>query len=130
MCTVLLEAQAKKLSPKAAGHITFQLVKGHDQLICLRLLANTSGGVFCKRAIPIQIIIDTLQKQPASKPFKSSIIKGVFMGKGAGSSNNPGFLISALRSPEIGLVVPDSNSQFLSNLSKDFDAQAAKLLSL
>ena len=128
--TILLEAQAKKLSPKSEGHITFQLIKSNDDVISLQLLANTSGGNFSKTPVPLKVIIDVLTKQPADKAFKSSIIKDVFSGKGSKSSNNSAFLISALRASEIKLIVPNDKSKFLSNLSKDFEAQSKKLLSL
>jgi len=128
-CKVILEGNASKLSPKSEGHITFQLIKDNEEVISLQLLANTSGGNFCKNPIPIKSIIDVLAKQSADKAFKSSIIKDVFIGKGAKSSNNPAFLVCALRAPEIGLLVPNEKSKFLSNLSKDFEAQSAKLLS-
>lgn len=127
---VLLEGSASKLSPKSEGHITFQLIKDNEDVISLQLLANTSGGNFCTTPTPIKSIIDVLAKQSADKAFKSSIIKDVFIGKGAKSSNNPAFLICALRAPEIALVVPNEKSKFLSNLSKDFEAQSTKLLSL
>jgi len=128
--TVLLEAQAKKLSPKSEGHITFQLIKSNDDVISLQLLANSSGGNFSKNPVPLKIIIDVLAKQSADRAFKSSIIKDVFTGKGAKSSNNYAFMISALRAIEVGLIVPNDQSKFLSNLSKDFEDQSKKLLSL
>jgi len=128
--TVLLEAQAKKLSPKSEGHITFQLIKGINDEISLQLLANTSGGNFSKNPVPLKTIIDVLTKQSADRAFKSSIIKDVFTGKGSKSSNNSAFLICSLRAPEIGLLVPSETSKFLSNLSKDFEVQSKKLLSL
>ncbi len=127
---VLLEGSASKLSPKSEGHITFQLIKDNEEVISIQLLANTSGGNFCKTAIPIKSIIDVLTKQPANKGLKSLVIKDVFIGKGAKSSNNPAFLVCALRAPEIGLLVPNEKSKFLSNLSADFKEQSAKLLSL
>lgn len=128
--TVLLEAQAKKLSPKSEGHITFQLIKSNDDVISLQLLANTSGGNFSKNPVPLKTIIDVLTKQSADRAFKSSIIKDVFTGKGSKSSNNCAFMISALRASEVGLIVPNDKSKFLSNLSNDFEAQSKKLLSL
>jgi hypothetical protein len=128
--SVLLEAQAKKLSPKSEGHITFQLIKSNDDVISLQLLANTSGGNFSKTPVSLKTIIEVLAKQSADRAFKSSIIKDVFTGKGSESSNNSAFMISALRATEIGLIVPNDKSKFLSNLSNDFEAQSKKLLSL
>ena len=126
--TVLVEAQASKLSPKSVGHISFQLVRGPDNLISIRLVANTSGGNFCKNPISLQSIITILEHQTVDKAFKSSIMKDVFIGKGSKSSNNTAFLISALRSPDIGLIIPNDKSKFLSNISKDFADIASKLL--
>lgn len=127
--SILIEARAKKLSPKSDGHITFQLIKDNDGVVSLKLLANTSGGNFSKNPVPLKTIVDVLAKQSEDRAFKSSVIKDVFVGKGSKSSNNSAFLISALRSPEIGLVVASEKSKFLSNLSKDFEAQSKKLLS-
>ena len=128
--SILFEAKANKLSPKSEGHITFQLIKDNDDVISLQLLANTSGGNFSKNPVPLKLIIDVLAKQSADRGFKSSIIKDVFIGKGAKSSNNPAFLICALRTPEVGLITASVTNKFLSYLSKDFEAQSKKLLNL
>lgn len=127
---IILEGTASKLSPKSEGHITYQLVKDLNDDRFIRLVANTSGGNFCKNPIPIKSIIDVLAKQSIDSAFKSSIMKDVFIGKGANSSNNTGFLISVLRTPEVGLITANIKRKFLSNLSKDFDAQSKKLLTL
>lgn len=127
---ILLEGTASKLSPKSEGHITYQLIKDLNDARFIRLVANTSGGNFCKNPIPIKSIIDVLVKQSVDRAFKSSIMKDVFIGKGANSSNNTGFLISVLRAPEVGLITANSKRKFLSNLSKDFDVQSKKLLTL
>jgi len=127
---ILLEGTASKLSPKSEGHITYQLVKDLNDDRFIRLVANTSGGNFCKNPIPIKLIIDVLAKQSVDRAFKSSIMRDVFIGKGANSSNNTGFLISVLRAPEVGLITANIKNKFQSNLSKDFDAQSKKLLIL
>lgn len=126
--TTLIKAKTTKLSPKAEGHITFQLIKGGNGALAIQLLENTSGGIFSKNPVPLKDIVDLLSKQSPKRPFKSSLVKGLFSGKGSKSANNASFLIAVLRAKEIGLVVPSENSQFLSVLSADFKAKSKALL--
>jgi len=125
---ILHKGHAKKLSPKAEGHITFQLIEDDKEVKYLQLLENTNGGVFSKLPVPLQLILSTLEKQQQDKAFKSSIVKDVFTGKGAKSANNTSFLIAVLRSKDIELLVSSENSQFLSKLSPNFKAKAKQLL--
>ncbi len=126
--SVVFKSKAKKLSPKAEGHITYQLIKDSKGVLSIQLMENTSGGIFSKTPIPVKSVTDILSKQDPARAFKSSIVKDVFSGKGSKSANNTSFLIAVLRSKEIGLVVPNGKSQFLSNLSSDFKAKAKSLL--
>jgi len=89
----LYKGHAKKLSPKAEGHIAFQLIEGDKGVKYLQLLENTNGGVFSKSPVPLQLILSTLEKQQQDKPFKSSIVKDVFTGKGSKSANNTSLLL-------------------------------------
>ncbi|GAA6170739.1 hypothetical protein NBRC116592_04090 [Colwellia sp. KU-HH00111] len=124
----LYKGHAKKLSPKAEGHITFQLIEDDKGVKYLQLLENTSGGVFSKLPVPLQLILSTLEKQQQDKPFKSSIVKDVFTGKGSKSANNTSFMIAVLRAEDIELLISSENSQFLSKLSPNFKAKAKQLL--
>jgi hypothetical protein len=124
----LHKGHAKKLSPKAEGHITFQLIEDDKGLKYLQLLENTNGGVFSKLPVPLQLILSTLEKQQHDKAFKSSIVKDVFTGKGAKSANNTSFMIAVLRSKDIELLVSSEKSQFLSKLSPNFKVKAKQLL--
>ncbi|WP_444998441.1 hypothetical protein [Aliikangiella sp. IMCC44359] len=126
--SVVFKSKARKLSPKAEGYITYQLIKDTKGILSIQLLENTSGGIFSKNPIPLKSVIDTLGEQDVARAFKSSLMKNVFTGKGSKSANNTSFLIAVLRSKEIGLVVPNDKSQFLSNLSPDFKAKAKSLL--
>lgn len=126
--SAVFKSKAKKLSPKADGHISYQLIKDIKGVLSIQLLENTSGGIFSKNPIPLKSVIDILAKQDAARAFKSSIVKDVFTGKGSKSANNTSFLIAVLRSKEIALVVPNDKSQFLSNLSPDFKSKAKSLL--
>lgn len=124
----LYKGHAKKLSPKAEGHIVFQLIEDDKGVKYLQLLENTNGGVFSKSPVPLQLILSTLEKQQQDKPFKSSIVKDVFTGKGSKSANNTSFMIAVLRAKDIELLVSSENSQFLSKLSPNFKAKAKQLL--
>ena len=125
---ILHKGHAKKLSPKAEGHIIFQLIEDDNGVKYLQLLENTNGGVFSKSPVPLQLILSTLEKQQQDKPFKSSIVKDLFTGKGSKSANNTSFMIAVLRSKDIELLVSSENSQFLSKLSPNFKAKAKQLL--
>lgn len=126
--TTLIKAQTPKLSPKADGHITFQLIKDVKGALAIQLLENTSGGIFSKNPIPLEDVVALLGKQSPNRPFKSSLVKGLFSGKGSKSANNASFLIAVLRSKEIGFIVPSESSQFLSVLDADFKAKSKALL--
>ncbi len=128
--TVLIKAQASKISPKSEGSIGYELVKDDDGVLHLRLTSNTSSGNFCKTPVVLQAVIDILNKQVADKAFNSKIMLSVFQGKGSKNSNNTSFLMAALRSKEIGLTVADTKSPLSSNLSTTFKAQAKKLLAM
>ena len=128
--TVLIKAQANKISPKSEGSIGYELVKDEDGVLYLRLTSNTSSGNFCKTPVALQSVIDILNKQVADKAFNSKIMSSVFQGKGSKNSNNTSFLMAALRSKEIALTVADTKSPLSSNLSAAFKAQAKKLLSM
>jgi len=127
---VVLEGQAKKLSPKTEGHIRFQLIKDKSKTLHLKMVSNSNGGNFSKNPIPFKLIESVLSKQDKSKSFKSTILKEAFVGKGSKSANNTSFLAAVLRSKEIALIVPSDKSQFLSNLSPEFKVQSKKLLAL
>ena len=126
----LLTGSAKKLSPKAEGHINFQLIEDDNNEKYLQLLKNSSGGVFSKSPVPLQLILSTLDKQLPEKPFKSSVVRDVFTGRGSKSANNTSFLIAVLRSKDINLLVSSENSQFLSMLSPNYKAKAKQLLAI
>lgn len=128
--TVLIKAQASKISPKSEGTIGYELVKDDGGVLYLRLASNTSSGNFCKTPVELQAVIDILDKQVADKAFNSKIMSCVFQGKGSKNSNNTSFLMAALRSKEIGLTVADTKSPLSSNLSATFKAQAEKLLAM
>ena len=126
---ILFSGTAKKLSPKSDGLIGYELIKDTKNEHYIRLTENASGGIFCKNPVPLKSIVSVLDKQIPDKPFKSSIMKDVFVGKGSKSANNTSFLIAVLRTPDIALIVSTKNSQFLSTLSPEFKAKANQLLS-
>ena len=128
--TVLIKAQASKISPKSEGTIGYELVKDEEGVLFLRLTSNTSSGNFCKTPVALQSVIDILNKQVADKAFNSKIMSSVFQGKGSKNSNNTSFLMAALRSKDMGLTVADSKSPLSSNLSAAFKVQTKKLLGM
>ena len=128
--TVLIKAQANKISPKSEGTIGFELVKDDKAILYLRLTSNSSSGNFCKTPVTLQSIIDVLNKQLPDKPFTSKVLKDVFQGKGSRNSNNRSFLMAALRSKEIGLTVAVKDKPISSKLSVEFKAQSDKLLGM
>ena len=128
--TALIKANASKISPKSEGTISFELVKDEKGILYLRLTSNTSSGNFCKSPVILQSVIDILTKQVADKAFNSKIMSDVFQGKGSKNSNNTSFLIAALRSKEIALIVADEKSPLSSRLSKAFKAKGEQLLAM
>jgi len=128
--STLIKADASKISPKSEGTIGFELVKDEKGILYLRLISNTSSGNFCKSPVALQSVIDVLAKQMADKAFNSRIMSDVFQGKGSKNSNNTSFLIAALRSKEIALIVADEKSPLSSRLSKAFKAKAEQLLAM
>ena len=128
--TTLIKADSSKISPKSEGTIGFELVKDEKDILYLRLTSNTSSGNFCKTPVSLQSVIDNLTKQVADKAFNSKIMSDVFQGKGSKNSNNTSFLIAALRSKEIALIVADEKSPLSSRLSKAFKAKGEQLLAM
>ena len=125
---IIASGKAKKLSPKSDGHISYELIENTKKERFIRLTGNSSAGIFCKNPVSIKSILAVLEQQSADKPFKSSIMKDVFTGKGSKSANNTSFLIAVLRSPDIALLVSTENSRFLSKVSPEVKGQAKQLL--
>jgi len=128
--TVIINANASKISPKSEGTISFEMVKDEKGILYLRLTSNTSSGNFCKSPVILQSVIDILTKQVADKAFNSKRMSDVFQGKGSKNSNNTSFWIAALRSKEIALIVADEKSPLSSRLSKAFKAKSEQLLGM
>lgn len=122
---LLIESgQAEKISPKAAGMLTWQLAKSEaDNELYLRLIANGSGGLFSKDWVPITKIESVLENQPATG-FTSGVFKSLF--KGA-SANNAGFLAAVLRSPDICLLEAHPEKLFTHVLYPDWRERLNKL---
>lgn len=124
---VLLSGKGKKLSPKSDSFVYFDLVtQNSDNQLHIRLTGNDGGGLHSKEHIPIQSILDVLEKLD-DKPFKSAVFGSVFRGL---SANNKSFMAAAMRSETIGLILPSPNSAFLHVLAPDFKERRDKLLTL
>ena len=107
----VLVGQAKSLSTKSKGLISFEIaLNTDDKCRYLRLTRNSNGGLFSKEWVSLDAVFALLELQALDKPFKSSIFKVVIKG---GSANNVSFLSAVLRCEELGLILKSEKSQFL-----------------
>ncbi len=122
---ILRESQALKLSPKSTNHVFYEIGRNlADSELYVRLTGNEGGGLHSKEWIKLSDVLGVLAEQE-DKPFKSSLLKGVFVG---GSANNAGFLAACLRG--MGLTIKSEKSVLLHVLAPDFDKRRDELLSL
>ncbi len=122
---LLIESgQAKKISPKASGILTWQLAMSEtDNELYLRLMANGSGGLFSKDWVPLSKIESVLEVQPTTG-FTSGVFRSLFKGS---SANNAGFLAAVLRSPDICLLEAHPEKLFTHVLYADWRARLKTL---
>jgi hypothetical protein len=114
---------AAKLSTKSTGKIGFEIAQhSENKENYLRLTTNSSGGLFSKEWMLVSDIVELLNKNKDSKPFKSSLFKEIISG---GSSNNVSFTAAILRSDDIGFIKPSDKNLFLHTVSDDLDERAA-----
>lgn len=71
--------------------LTYQVGCTSDQVIHLRIYANTAAGFFSQEWVPWPTIEDVLSH--GGDPFTSTILKPLFQGQ---SQNNSGFLLAVL----------------------------------
>jgi len=93
-------AQAKKLSMRSEGLLTYQLgfVAAIGQVF-IRLQSNETGGYFSKEWVPFEAIHDCLVTRAAvNEPFSAAALKTSFISK---SQNNAGFLAAVLKAEEL-----------------------------
>jgi len=93
-------AQAKKLSMRSEGLLTYQLgfVAAIGQVF-IRLQSNETGGYFSKEWVPFEAIHDCLvTRAVVNEPFSAAALKTSFISK---SQNNAGFLAAVLKAEEL-----------------------------
>jgi len=114
--TIVKSATAPKLNRHADGELSYDIALV-DELLCIRVSANSSGGFFSNEFILLNDIETCLAATVTAKvDFKSAMIKSVFTQ--GNSSNNAGFLCACLRAE--GLLSASDKSIFLHQFVGDF----------
>lgn len=113
MVTVLKTAQARKLSPRGMGELTYQLGRRGDTLL-LRISANESSGRFSREWVAADAIRKALAKAPkGAASFKAAVLlRAAWKGK---SSCNGGFGAAALVAERV--LEPDAGKRGMQKLT-------------
>lgn len=114
--TVVLAAEAPKLSPRGQGGIGYQVGRSGSDLV-IRIEKNHGGGSFSKEWVPVEKIraaITPAMRQ--GEPFKSDALAQSYCGR---SQCNSGFLVAALR--HIGIFGAHSERKGMSVVTGDLD---------
>lgn len=122
---IVLDGKAKKLSPKTQNHVFYEIAIHDDENeLYIRMSGNEGGGLHSKEWIQLKDIFAVLDVQ-GDKPFKSTVMKCVFVGS---SANNTGFICGILRG--LLLIIQSEKSVFLHVLAPDYAQRRDELLSL
>ena len=104
-CTVLKTARCPSLSGRS--ELTYQLGRGEDGQLYVRVTANSAPGRFSDAWTSVARIFDLFDLHcPGNAPVTSGTIAGLFEGR---SENTPGFALAALKAE--GLVAASESSK-------------------
>ena len=92
------------IAPSSSGQLTYDVgFQEKDKTFHFRVTGNTGGGYFSKEWVSLVAIQERIEAQPPGQPFKSLILRKVYVSTGA---NNYGFLSAVLRKEGLLLPVP------------------------
>lgn len=97
---VLQKGDAPKLSPGSTETISY--VVGWDvepEQLVIQITGNSGGGLYSKKPIPLEAVMELLDSVKENQPFSSTMFKALWNNKG--SNNNAGFLAAILRHLEL-----------------------------
>lgn len=106
------------------GSITYAVLKDADsQGVYFTILANDGAGQFSPEIVAFDKIQACLAKVDATKPVAAKLFAAAFVGR---SSNNPGFLMAAMRQ-EL-LMLPTVDASHLHAVSGNWDDWQQQIL--
>lgn len=106
---LLKEGIAPKLGARAEGSIGYNVLADIDrQQLFIAITSNKGGGYFSKERVDFTKIEACLDPSSPAKPFPSKTFKEAFVGR---SSNNAGFLTTALRNERLITAAPEAETQ-------------------
>jgi hypothetical protein len=121
---LLEEGIAKKLGPRSAGSLSYQVLADHDRNnLFIALTQNDGGGYFSKERVNLLSIESCLAAHKAGAPFPSKALKDAYKSK---SSNNAGFLTATLRVLGLTAAAPDADSKHI--VAGDWNAWRKKTI--
>ncbi|MYM96491.1 hypothetical protein [Duganella vulcania] len=126
---LLKEGIAPKLSARSEGSIGYNVLADIDrQQLFIAITSNRGGGYFSKERVGFTKIEACLDTSLPAKPFPSKTFKQAFVGR---SSNNAGFLTTALRNEGLITAAPEAETQHVwSAWKKAMFAEPGKLIEI
>jgi|SRR5690606_17792923 len=113
------------IAPSSTGELTYNIgFDAKDKTFHFRVIGNSGGGYHSREWVSLDLILEHIEAQPPGQPFKSLILRKVYVSTGA---NNYGFLAAVLRAE--GLLVPVPKKPF-SHLAGDLSAFKKSMQSL
>jgi hypothetical protein len=116
--TQYIHLTTQKVAKNTEGHITYSLLKdAESKEVYITLVANDGGGYFSREIVPFSSVEQCLAHIDTGKGVRGQMFKDAFVGR---SSNNPGFLLLALKHE--GLLTPAGDASYLHHLAGDWAA--------
>jgi hypothetical protein len=113
------------IAPSSTGELTYNIgFDAKDKTFHFRVIGNSGGGYHSREWVSLDAILEHIEAQPPGQPFKSLILRKVYVSTGA---NNYGFLAAVLRAE--GILVPVPKKPF-SHLAGDVAAFRKAMQSL
>src|SRR5690606_10760990 len=92
------------IAPSSTGELTYNIgFDAKDKTFHFRVIGNSGGGYHSREWVSLDAIMEFIEAQPPGQPFKSLILRKVYVSTGA---NNYGFLAAVIRAAGIRLPGP------------------------
>jgi hypothetical protein len=122
---IIKKANCGLIAPSSTGELTYNIgFDAKDKSFHFRVIGNSGGGYHSREWVSLDAIMEFIEAQPPGQPFKSLILRKVYVSTGA---NNYGFLAAVLRAE--GILVPVPKKPF-SHLAGDVAAFRKAMQSL
>ena len=122
---IIKKGTCRLIAPSSTGELIYNIgFDAKDKSFHFRVIGNSGGGYHSREWVSLDAIMEFIEAQPPGQPFKSLILRKVYVSTGA---NNYGFLAAVLRAE--GILVPVPKKPF-SHLAGDVAAFRKSMQSL